>query len=470
MLNPDAMPRGILQRIRQLSLAAVEYFTPRSFVDREEDKRRAKMLVGFAILGDLFGFSFAAFYLWIGHYWGAGIILTCCTIFATVPFILKASGSADRAGNFYCLVLIAGFFSLCAVEGGMHGHALAWLASLPMCALLLTSRPAAYWWGGLAFLAAVTVVVADLVGHPMPFRYPKELHGTVSAAGYVTLVAFMFILGIIFEVGRVAALRRMQQTMEELAQANRDLKKLDQEKNEFLGIAAHDLKNPLSVVMAYSELMSTEMPDPARSARFATAINAESKRMRDLISNLLDLNAIESGRANLTIGEVEVCEAIRRSVENQRSMAEKKKIAIEFASSDEIFAKADASALLQVLDNLISNAVKFSKAGASVSVSVTSARDRVAISVVDRGPGISAADQQKLFRRFTKLTARPTGGESSNGLGLSIVKRLVDAMQGTIVCESELGKGATFRVSLPAVDGSAAQVKQSVAEPSFAGP
>lgn len=440
---------GCFHRTRELSLRVVEYFTPPGIAERPEEVRRARLIIGFAILGDIFGIAFAAFYAFIGHFWGAGIVFVCCITFACIPFLLRKTGSPDRAGNLYCLVLIGGFFCLCAVEGGMHGHALAWLASAPLCALLLSSRRAANWWGGLSITAALAVVGVDLAGHPMPVLYPAEWHRVISAAGYVSLVAFMFILGIIFEKGRARAQARMQQTLGELAEANGRLTRLNEEKNEFLGIAAHDLKNPLSVVMAYSELLEIAGEPGSSSVKFAATINQESRRMRDLISNLLDLNAIESGRTNLTISQVHLNAVIRRSVDNLQAVAAKKGIAIELDAKVELHAAADLNALLQVLDNLISNAVKFSKTGTRVFVELRKNNDQAVIAVADRGPGISEADRAKLFQRFTRLTARPTGGESSNGLGLSIVKRLVEAMRGAIECQSVLGEGTTFIVTLP---------------------
>jgi signal transduction histidine kinase len=104
---------------------------------------------------------------------------------------------------------------------------------------------------------------------------------------------------------------------------------------------------------------------------------------------------------------------------------------------------------VQVLDNLVSNAVKYSPAGTTIVISASQADGKVTVAVKDQGPGLSEEDQKKLFQKFTRLTARPTGGESSNGLGLSIVKRLAEAMNGNVGCHSVLGQGATFFVQLP---------------------
>jgi signal transduction histidine kinase len=112
---------------------------------------------------------------------------------------------------------------------------------------------------------------------------------------------------------------------------------------------------------------------------------------------------------------------------------------------------ADEQAVIQVLDNLISNAVKYSPHGKQVFVRVLRNAQNVRVEVQDEGEGISEADMTKLFGKFARLSARPTGGEHSTGLGLSIVKKMVEAMNGRVWCESELGKGATFIVKLPSV-------------------
>jgi signal transduction histidine kinase len=117
--------------------------------------------------------------------------------------------------------------------------------------------------------------------------------------------------------------------------------------------------------------------------------------------------------------------------------------------SDGLWAMADRAAVMQVLDNLISNALKYSPPNTTVHVHALPEKDGIVINVRDEGPGISETDQKKLFQKFTRLTARPTGGESSTGLGLAIVKKLAEAMAGSIQCHSALGSGSAFVLRLP---------------------
>jgi signal transduction histidine kinase len=264
-------------------------------------------------------------------------------------------------------------------------------------------------------------------------------------------VAFLFLLGLIFENGRSAAHEKMEQTLKELAEANERLTRVNEDKSELLSIAAHDLKNPLTVVMGYSDRLSMGNLETANVTRIAKTIGRESCRMRDLITTVLDLSAIEDGSKKINNQVTNLSRIIECAIDHFRSVAEQKRISLSFESSDETTeAMCDRQAVLQILDNLISNGIKFSEAGTRVSVLCGTLDDKAFLKVADQGPGISEEDQKQLFRKFTKLTARPTGGESSSGLGLSIVKRLLDSMGGEVKCESQMGRGTTFTIFLPA--------------------
>ncbi|MBL7990248.1 MAG: ATP-binding protein, partial [Candidatus Kapabacteria bacterium] len=170
-------------------------------------------------------------------------------------------------------------------------------------------------------------------------------------------------------------------------------------------------------------------------------------------TELLDVNAIETGNINISITNVNITQATKNVVEDFRERAAAKRITIHFRSEqDSLLVLADANLIIQILENLVSNAVKYSPPDKNIFVSITRApHQRVRAAVRDEGPGLSPQDKDKLFLKFAKLSARPTAGEHSTGLGLSIVKRMVEAMHGTVTCESELGQGAAFIVELPSV-------------------
>jgi signal transduction histidine kinase len=190
--------------------------------------------------------------------------------------------------------------------------------------------------------------------------------------------------------------------------------------------------------------------NPQMAARCNATIILAATRMRDLIRTLLDANAIEQGKFISHVERCDINEIVTQCIESNRANADRKNIILRVGISDSLWAKADRAATMQIFDNLISNALKFSPPQTTVYVHTLPEKDFVLVNVRDEGPGISAQDQKNLFKKFLRLTARPTGGESSNGLGLAIVKKLVDGMSGTIQCQSTLGLGTIFMVRLPA--------------------
>jgi two-component system, sensor histidine kinase and response regulator len=248
----------------------------------------------------------------------------------------------------------------------------------------------------------------------------------------------------------------------ELKHARERLREMNDEKNEFMGIAAHDLRNPLGSITGFSEIILEELralqpsngPDFTKSVCEATQcterIRDASRRMAEMVQNLLDANRIERGEMKLDLASTELVALVSSVVETQRprAAAKQQKIALETDAAP-VPALVDSDVMVQVLENLVSNAIKYSPPGRSIFMRLKRDTGTVRIEVQDEGPGLSAEDQKKLFGKFARLSAKPTGGEHATGLGLSIVKRMVEAMNGKVWCESEPGRGATFIVTVP---------------------
>jgi signal transduction histidine kinase len=284
--------------------------------------------------------------------------------------------------------------------------------------------------------------------------YDPTWNSMISAAGYLGLVLFMFVLGLSFENGRERAHRRMQKALQELATSHERLVYLNNEKTEFLGIAAHDLRAPLTVILGNAELLPI-IKDPAKTGELVEAIMVSVERMRNLINNLLDVNTIEEGKFASNIESCDMGLLTRQCIEYNLAAATKKQIRIDSTRIVDVFALADSAATAQILDNLISNAIKYSPYNTTIYISCGRDQKKTFVSVRDEGPGISEEDQKRLFQKFSRLSAQPTGGESSTGLGLAIVKKLAEAMSGSVVCESALGSGTMFTLRLPYLAGGA---------------
>jgi PAS domain S-box-containing protein len=227
----------------------------------------------------------------------------------------------------------------------------------------------------------------------------------------------------------------------------------ERELREFMDMVVHDLRNPLhSLLMSFEILkIENECENAAQKRQNVIAGAYQTvEQMRETLEHLQSLNALEQGGFQIFPTPCNLREIMETIMAQYASHAEAKNIALRLdVPGCDMNWHTDKNLFRQIVSNFVSNAVKYSPTGKNVFVRAQISDERVRVEVEDEGYGISAEDMTKLFGKFAKLSARPTGGESSTGLGLSIVKKTVEAMNGRVWCESELGKGATFIVELP---------------------
>ncbi len=234
----------------------------------------------------------------------------------------------------------------------------------------------------------------------------------------------------------------------ELADALKKVEEANAFKTELLGIAAHDLKNPLQVIQGFAALIEESGADQ-QAKRYSQTIQASSARMLKLIKELLETAALDSGKLDLNKIPVNLADLLRAVAEHNRPNAEKKSQTIELELEENAIVEIDVERMREVFENLVSNAVKYSQSGKRIVVGSRPSELGVEVFVKDEGQGLTEEDKQKLFGKFQRLSARPTGGESSTGLGLSIVKQLVELHGGKVWAESDgKNKGTTFFVEL----------------------
>lgn len=240
-----------------------------------------------------------------------------------------------------------------------------------------------------------------------------------------------------------------------LATQSRRLRKANRFKGEILGTVAHDLKNPLGVILGRAEMLTDllGLQPPALDGARAQIdhIRDSAKRLTGMVDALIadamsDALDIAIRRQPLDLGAL-----VDRVVEANRPLAERKEQSIAVVNPGALATVGDPDRLQEAVDNVVSNAIKYSPAGSAITVGVEARGDRHAVAIRDAGPGLSPEDIARLFGRFQRLSAKPTAGESSTGLGLSIAKRIVDLHGGSIEAESAgPGEGATFTIVLPA--------------------
>jgi signal transduction histidine kinase len=249
--------------------------------------------------------------------------------------------------------------------------------------------------------------------------------------------------------------------LKRLTQSNKVLQEAIEIKNQFLNMTIHDCRNPLGVIMGGAKMIKRESRLDKDADELLDLILESSDMMMNLVNELLVSAKIESGKTTLNKTMININELVTDSIDKNLLNALKKSQDIVFEQDElfEGFIEGDPIRITEILDNLLSNAIKYSPLGKTISINVKQTTNKfknsiARIEIKDNGPGFSKDDLSKIFGAFQRLSAQPTGGESGSGLGLSIVKKLVELHNGKISVESKLGKGSKFIVDFPLAEKS----------------
>ncbi len=251
---------------------------------------------------------------------------------------------------------------------------------------------------------------------------------------------------------KVSTILKMVQQQKELEQKNEELTRLNFEKNQLLGMASHDLRSPLGNIMMLSNLIldGTHQNLTEDQLDFLSMIKKSSSFMMELINNILDVSKIESGKLDLIPLPADMGKIIATNMGLNKLAAANKNIDLIVEIPDKpIIAEVDNSYIDQVLNNLVSNAIKFSRSGTRITVRMEKEGDFCKVSVNDQGQGIPEKEMNKLFKFFSRTSVQSTQGEISTGLGLAICRKIVEGHGGRITVESSEGEGSTFSFTLP---------------------
>jgi signal transduction histidine kinase len=450
-LKFNLMKQESIQEALGKPLALLDGFLHPSLENDVETARRGRLQIRFGVLGGAIAIVYSTFFFAIEHFWGGCIVAISGLAIMQLPWIVKKTGNLTLAGNLYGAVLLTGLAGLCSVGGGLQGYANAWLASVPVCALLLMNLRGALIWSAISFATVVGFAALDMAGVEFFRTYESRWEPSIEAVSHIGLLVFLSLLGLLFEQTRIEAFGRIREANAKLSEANKELSDLNKQKNEFLNIAAHDLKNPLTIICGYADLLrELESPTLKQIQEQSAEILRSGNHMLGIIRNILNVRAIEDGEMRFNKERCCTQEVIQDLLTAYAPAARKKKIKLIFPPSEEqTDAWADNGAFQQITDNLVSNAIKYTPCGGTVTIRQSISEDDLVIEVMDTGPGLSKDDQSQLWTKFARMTPRPTGGETSNGLGLWIVRRLAEEMDGGAFCRSAIGQGSIFGVSLP---------------------
>lgn len=271
----------------------------------------------------------------------------------------------------------------------------------------------------------------------------RKFHAIMFGVGLLfVLVIWVFMW---LNVKRTKSIGRL------LSKKNEMLLQSDQEKNALMSVVAHDLKAPLNKIQGLSNLLKSDGELSAGQKQYIQFIDRVIADGMSFISDLLSVHAFEENQIP-ELTTFDAAQVIRERTDTALAIGAAKKIKV-MRHLEQVTVKSDSEYIGRIVDNLVSNAMKFSPEHSEVRIVLEKKQEQFVISVEDQGPGFSAQDRTIMFKRFKKLSARPTGGETSNGLGLAIVKTLVERLSGTIELESREGEGSKFTVTLPGVTG-----------------
>lgn len=244
----------------------------------------------------------------------------------------------------------------------------------------------------------------------------------------------------------------LKEEHKKIHEINKRLTKLNDEKNKFIGIAAHDLRNPISIINSYSDLLLTDYikNSSPEISEIVGSIKSMSNNTLVLLSNLLNVSLIESGKVNLVLKMQDYLDFVNQIIYINQIIADKKEILIKLESSEEtIVLNFDEYYLSEVVNNFLSNAMKFSNENSTILIRISKTKNNsVLTEVIDNGKGIPHDEQTKLFNYFQTTSTTPTAGESSTGLGLAIAKKIIIEHNGQIGVKSSVGNGSNFYYEL----------------------
>ena len=254
------------------------------------------------------------------------------------------------------------------------------------------------------------------------------------------------------DLNMLATLKTMADMVMDELELRVQIKRSNQLQNEIIHLAAHDLKNPLSGILGIADHIKKQRHDGEQIEEICDLIKDSSRRMLTILDDILKSGFLESGKIQLKVSAHGFGELVQEVLSANQAAAEKKKQRFNLCIAQPVHVLIDRHRMMEVLDNLVNNAVKYAPRDTDIEIRVFEENSQAVFAISNQGVGLSVEDKNKIFHKFSKLSAKPTGGETSTGLGLSIVKMLTEMHGGHIQAESEgIDCGATFTLRLPAL-------------------
>lgn len=434
----------------------LEWFVHPSRKTDTLDYKKSLLLIRVCLLTSIFSFS----YVWLSIYFAfqiaANLMIFNVVGFLILPIFVRTKISIQILGHVYILFGAIAVITTTCFSGGIWSAVYPWIISIPVLALLVVDRTAGLVWGLISFVSMLVIGGLSLKGYEFPVGYNKEMKTEWFISVLPGLLLIVMLVSLVFESSQKKALDSLAAQNEQLKsqkdtiekQAS-DMKLLLEEKDQMIRIMAHDLKNPLANILSISEMLKEDRSTNERD-ELTDLIEKISGKSIGLIDKVLDMIVSEQQGILVKKEKLDLISILSEAVDELGKQAQRKKIAVILDTEVPSFqVDSDPTYLLLVFENLLSNAIKFSGMETTVTLSVNELENSVTIRVSDQGPGIKPEEEHLLFKKFSKLSARPTFGENSTGIGLSLVSVYLDKLGGSIRLEQTEEKGATFVVELP---------------------
>jgi len=436
--------------------ALIDFFIHPVHFSNLNQLRRARLFVRACLLTSLFSNTYA----WLSHLFDyeRGVYLMTFNVigFLILPLFAKTRLPIAWLGNLYVFIGASAVSILTYYSGGVWSAVYPWLTAIPILALLVVSKNSGIFWGVISFFTMLWFASFAYRGIDLPIEYNPEL----KTLWYITvlpgLLLIILFIALVFESIQSRALSELESKNEVLKHQKEiiehqtsELEKLIEEKKFIITILAHDLKNPLANITSIVNLIDGES-DADQRKEYVRLIDESSSKAQNLISRMMEAEAADQVNVDLPLEPIDVGVVIGEVTKLINETAKKKQIQIDLINeSAPCTVQADETYLSLIFENLLSNAIKFSEKEKKVQVVISREASNVRVKIIDQGPGVKPDEERRLFKKFSRLSARPTAGENSTGLGLSLVKRYVEMLRGKVWYEATPDIGATFIVEFP---------------------
>lgn len=426
----------------------VDWFIPRRHFDDAKALRKARLLVRACLLTSLFSISYVILSFVFSY--SKGIYFTMFNVvgYFILPFLIRRAFSLSLVGNLFTTIGAITVLSLTWFSGGMWSAIYPWIIAIPVLALLVDGKRPGIYWCIFSFGWMVAFGVMDLNGFKLPVEYDETLRPLWFLCILPGLLLIIMVVSFTFEHSMQTALNDVEAQKVTIEKQSVELEKLIEDKDNIIRILAHDLRNPLANITILTRLLEKQVAS-GEPKEMVEMISHASSNAEVLVKHVLEMATLENRGDNIKLKPTDVRAVVNEVVNSFRQASENKGISIQVADIETYYmVMADMTYLRLVLENLVSNAVKYSPKGMKIDLSIADQDDQVQLRIRDYGAGIPANEEDRLFKKFSTLSVRPTAGESSNGLGLSLVKRYMELMKGRVWFERPEGGGAVFAIEL----------------------